>query len=199
MLTVYGDIMSGNCYKVKLLLELLDLPYNWVHIDIVKRESRTPDFLAKNPNGRIPLLELNPGVFLPESNAILHYLADSTVYLPQDKLCHARVLQWMFFEQYSHEPFIATSRYWIKFLRQEEQYQEELEKKRGPGYAALDVMEQHLTLKPYFVGGHCTIADIALYAYTHVAHEGGFSLSNYSAIREWLKRVEAQSGYVPMV
>ena len=199
MLNVYGDTMSGNCYKVKLLLELLNVSYDWVHIDIVKRESRTPDFLAKNPNGRIPVLEINPGVFLPESNAILHYLADSTDYLPQDKLCHARVLQWMFFEQYSHEPFIATSRYWIKFLKQEEQYQEELEKKRGPGYAALDVMEQHLKFEPYFVGRHCTIADIALYAYTHVAHEGGFSLSNYLAIREWLKRVEAQSGYVPMV
>lgn len=101
MLTVYGDVMSGNCYKVKLLLELLDLPHNWVQVDIVRGESRTPDFLAKNPNGRIPVLEFKPEAFLPESNAILHYLADSTDYLPQDRLFHARVLQWMFFEQYS--------------------------------------------------------------------------------------------------
>ena len=119
MLRVYGDIVSGNCFKVRLLLELLHRPYEWVHVDILKRQSRTPAFLAMNPNGRFPLLEFEPGAYLPESNAILHFLAEGSDYLPQNRLAHARVLQWMFFEQYPHEPYIATSRFWIKFLEQE--------------------------------------------------------------------------------
>src|SRR5690348_12892344 len=145
MLRVYGDILSGNCYKIKLLLKLLGLTHDWVPVDIVRGETRTPEFLARNANGRVPVLEIEPGIHLAESNAILHYLADGTPFLPTERLLHAQVLQWMFFEQYSHEPFIATSRYWILFLGKEEEYRDELAKKRGPGYAALDVMERRLT------------------------------------------------------
>jgi glutathione S-transferase len=163
-----------------------------------KGESRTPAFLAKNPNGRIPLLEFEPGAYLPESNAILHFLAEGSDYLPAEPLAHARVLQWMFFEQYSHEPYIATSRFWIKFLKQEEAYRDKLAERREGGYAALGVMEQHLAGAPYFATERCTIADIALYAYTHVAHEGGFSLAEYPAVRAWIGRLEATPGYVPM-
>ena len=197
MLTVYGDIRSGNCYKVKLLLQFLRRPHEWVHVDIIKGESRTAAFLAKNPSGRIPLLEIEPDSYLPESDAILH-LAEGTGYLPADRLEHARVLQWMFFEQNNHEPYIATSRFRIKFLKQEEAYREELSKRRAGGYAALGVMEQHLAHASYFVGARCTIADIALYAYTHVAHEGGFSLAEFPAVRGWIERIEGEPGYLAM-
>ena len=192
MLKVYGNLMSGNCYKVKLLLTQLEMPFEWIDIDILKGESRTPDFLAKNPNGRIPVLEIEPGRFLSESNAILYYLSEGTDLLPKDHLQRSQVLQWLFFEQYSHEPYIATSRFLIHFLGKADEYKEELEKKREHGYAALDVMEKHLANHNYFVAERYTIADIALYAYTHVAHEGGFDLSKYQAIPAWLERVKSQ-------
>jgi glutathione S-transferase len=198
MLRIYGDVLSGNCYKVKLLAGLLGLAYDWVHVNITKGESRTAAFLAMTPNGRIPVLEYAPGAYLAESNAILHYLAEGSPFLPTDRLAHAQVLQWMFFEQYSHEPYIATSRYWIKYLNARDAYHEQLELKREPGYAALGVMERRLRRAPFFVSDRATIADVALYAYTHVAHEGDFSLDGYPAIRHWLGRVEALPGYRPM-
>ena len=198
MLKVYGDVYSGNCFKVKLILKQLNQPYEWIHVNILEKETRTVEFLAKNPNGRIPLLELDNGVMLAESNAILHYLAEGSAFLPDDRLARAQVLQWMFFEQYSHEPFIATARYIVRYLGRPAEHEERLQQKMLPGYQALDVMEQHLKARLFFVGGRYSIADIALYAYTHVAHEGGFDLANYAAVRAWIDRVRAQPGYVEM-
>lgn len=198
MLKLYGDRISGNCYKPALLLDQLGCSFEWVPVDILRGETRTPEFLAMNPNGRVPVLEVEPGRFLAESNAILVYLAEGTPFLPSDPFERAQVLQWLFFEQYSHEPYIATSRYWRSVLNQAERYRAELDAKRLGGYAALDVMEGVLSRRDWFVGGRYTVADIALYAYTHVADEGGFDLAAYPAIRAWLGRVEAQPGYKPM-
>ena len=198
MLKVYGDVYSGNCFKVKLILKQLNLPVEWIHVNILEKETRTAEFLARNPNGRIPLLELEDGVLLAESNAILHYLAEGSALLPDDRLARAQVLQWMFFEQYSHEPFIATARYIVRYLGRPAEHEERLQQKMLPGYQALDVMEQHLKGRLFFVGGRYSIADIALYAYTHVAHEGGFDLTKYTAVRAWIDRVRAQPGYVEM-
>jgi glutathione S-transferase len=195
---VYGDVYSGNCFKVKLLLSHLALPHEWVHVDILKKETRTPEFLAKNPNGKIPLIEIEPGTFLSESSAILAYLAEGTSFLPKDRLERARVFQWMSFEQYSHEPYIATARFIIRYLGRPSRLEESLQQKMAPGYQALDVMEQHLTSRAFFVAERYTIADIALYAYTHVAQEGGFDLSKYSGIASWMVRVQSQTGYVGM-
>jgi glutathione S-transferase len=196
MYRLYDYLPSGNGYKVRLLLHQLDIPFRLVELDIVKGLTRTPEFLDKNPNGRIPTLEIEPGVFLPESNAILFYLADNTPFFPTDRLERARVMQWMCFEQYSHEPNIATSRFWRHYLGVTEERRAAFEQKRVLGYAALGVMEQHLAPRTFFVGERYSIADIALYAYTHVADEGGFDLSPYPAIRAWLERVRAQPGYV---
>jgi len=198
MLRVYGDLQSGNCYKVKLLLAYLGLPHEWVHVDILKGESRTPEFLARNPNGKIPTLEIGPGDYLWESNAILYYLADGTDFRPSTRVLRARVLQWQSFEQYSHEPYIAVARYIEKYLGLPEARRAEYEAKRAGGYRALGVMEQHLAARDFFVGAHATIADVSLYAYTHVAHEGGFSLSDYPAVRRWCARLAALPGYVTM-
>lgn len=199
MLTLYDNLSSGNGYKVRLLLHQLDIPYKRVELDIDRRETRTPDFLKKNPNGRIPTLELEDGTCLPESNAILFYLAEGTSLLPSERLPRAQVLQWMFFEQYNHEPNIATSRYWLTHgvpITPERKMILELKKKAGN--EALGVMEQHLAAHPFFVAGRYTIADITLYAYTHVAHEGGFPLEPYPAIRAWLDRVAAQPRHIPI-
>lgn len=198
MLKVYGDVQSGNCYKVKLLLTQLGLPHQWIFTDIRTGATRTPEFLAKNPNGRIPLAEIAPGQFLAESNAILWYLAEGTPFVPGDRLHRAHALQWMFFEQYNHEPNIATSRYYMTFLGQPETYREEIARRVKPGYAALGVMERHLSEHQYFAAGRYSIADIALYAYTHVAHEGGFDLKGFPAVRDWLARIRNQPNYVGM-
>ena len=198
MLRLYDYLSSGNGYKVRLLLAHLGTPFERIELDILKGETRTPAFLAKNPNGRIPVLETENGRFLAESNAILLYLADGTPYVPMDRFERAKVLQWMFFEQYSHEPNIATSRFWLHFQELTPERQAALEQKRVQGYAALDVMERHLQTRPFFVGGRYTIADIALYAYTHVAPEGGFALERYPAIQDWLGRVAAQPGHIPI-
>ncbi|HSW11413.1 MAG TPA: glutathione S-transferase family protein [Solimonas sp.] len=198
MLKVYGDIYSGNCYKIRLLAAQLGIAHEWRHVDILQKQTRTPEFLAKNPNGRIPLLQLDSGECLAESNAILHYLAEGSALLPADRLLHAQVLQWMFFEQYSHEPYIATSRYIIRYLgRPPEQEARLLERVPG-GKAALAVMDRHLQDHTFFVGARYSIADIALYAYTHVAHEGGFDLEPYVALRAWLARVASQPCYAGM-
>ena len=190
---------SGNCYKVRLAAHRLGLPLELIDVDILKGESRTEDFLARNPNGRVPTLELNDGRYLAESNAIMFYLAEGTPLLPADRFARAQALQWMFFEQYSHEPYIAVARFWhsIKPGGREER------KDRFPewherGHQALAVMERHLSMRDWFAGSACSIADIALYAYTHVAHEGDFDLAPYKAIGAWMERVRAEPGHVPM-
>jgi glutathione S-transferase len=198
MLRVFGDIYSGNCYKVKLLLQQLGLQYKWVDVDITKKQSRTPEFLRMNPNGQIPVLEATPGVFLPESNAILHYLADGSRFLPTDRLEHAQVLQWVFFEQYTHEPSVASARYIVRYLGRPAEHEQLLQRKISQGYEALALMEEHLRSHAFFVAERYSIADIALYAYTHVAHEGGFDLAPYNAIQKWLSLVREQPGYVGM-
>lgn len=197
MLTLYDYLPSGNGFKVRLLLRQLERPFQLIETDILAGESQTPDFLALNPNGRIPVL-VDGETVLAESNAILFYLAEGTAFLPDDRLGRARVLQWMFFEQYSHEPFIATSRFIIKYLGNPPEKQVSLKGKRAGGYKALDVMEHHLADNHFFANDAYSIADIALYAYTHVADEGGFDLSAYLKINEWLRRVEQTTAFVPM-
>lgn len=192
MLRLYDFLPSGNGYKVRLLLSQLDIAFERIELNILKGETRTPEFLTKNPNGRIPVLETQPGQFLAESNAILFYLSQGTQFLPDDHFLRSQVLQWLFFEQYSHEPYIATSRFWISILGKSEEYRDALEQKRPLGYAALTVMENYLKSRTFFVGERYTIADIALFAYTHVAFEGGFNLTNFSAINNWLERVKSQ-------
>lgn len=195
---LYDDPMSGNGYKVRLLLAHLSMPYQYVTIDILRGESRTEDFLKKNLNGRIPVLELDDGEFLPESNAILYFLAQGTRYWPSEAYAQAQVMQWLFFEQYSHEPNIATPRFWLKkeALHGTPYDQKLMALKQQSGNQALSVMNQHLESRLFFVGEKYTIADIALYAYTHVADEGGFDLSNYPAVSLWLERIREQPGYV---
>jgi len=195
---LYDFLPSGNGYKVRLLLHQLGLPFERVEVDILSGATRRPEFLAKNPNGRIPLLELEDGRLLAESNAILFYLADGTPFLPGERFARAQVLQWMCFEQYSHEPNVATSRFWLQHLERTPERRAALVDKRRQGDAALAVMEQHLATHEYFVAGRYSIADIALYAYTHVADEGGFDLAPYPAIRAWLVRVAGQPGHVPI-
>ena len=189
----YGE--SGNGYKVRLLLRQLGRPFKWRELDIVRGETHTPEFLAKNPNGKIPLLELEDGSCLAESNAILWYLAEGSAFLPDEPLDRAHVLQWMSFEQYSHEPNIAVLRFWAHTDRLGQQPDVEREK-RSKGEFALGVMEEHLMARTFFVAERYTIADIALYAYTHVAEQGGFSLTPYPATRAWLDRVRAQPAHV---
>ena len=196
MLRLYDYLPSGNGYKVRLLLTQLEIPFERIELDIVTGETRTPEFLAINPNGRIPTLEIEPDKLLSESNAIMSYLAEGTPFLPNDRYARAQLLQWMFFEQYNHEPNIATSRYWIQHLELTAERKAGLEQKRPLGYAALAVMEQHLATRSFFVNEQYTIADIALYAYTHVADEGGFDLSRYPAIRAWLERVRTQPRHI---
>ena len=199
MPTLYDNLDSGNGYKVRLVLAQLGIAYRRIELDILKRETRTAEFLKKNPNGRIPTLELDDGTCLPESNAIIFYLADGTPLLPNDRLQRAQVLRWMFFEQYSHEPNIATVRFWMHLLPSLTELQKaQIQPKREAGYAALDIMESHLEANDFFVAGRYTIADVALYAYTHVAEEGGFDLARYSAIQRWFGRVAAQPGYIPI-
>ena len=198
MYKVYGDYRSGNCYKVKLALHLLDIPYEWVAVDILKGETRSEAFLAKNPNGKIPVLELEDGTCLWESNAILNFLAEGSEFLPGEPRLRTQVLQWQFFEQYSHEPYIAVARFIQLYQGRPAEREEEFKVCQVRGYKALKVMEQQLSRTPYLVGEHCSIADIALYAYTHVAHEGGFDLSGFPAINAWLARVASHPRHVGM-
>ncbi len=190
---------SGNCYKVRLTAHRLGLPLELVDIDILKGESRSEDFLRRNPNGRVPTVEFEDGRILAESNAIMFYLAEGTPLLPADRFARAQALQWMFFEQYSHEPYIAVARFWhsIKPGGREEK-KASFPEWHERGYQALSVMERHLSAREWFAGDDCSIADIALYAYTHVAHEGGFDLSPYGAIKGWMTRLSAQPNHVPM-
>jgi glutathione S-transferase len=198
MLTLYDYLDSGNGYKVRLLLAQLDRRYRRVDLDIMAGRTRTPEFLAKNPNGRIPMLELDSGVCLPESNAILWYLGYGSSFVPDEPLAQAQVLQWMFFEQYSHEPYVATPRFILKHLPADSRRREELPDRLARGRAALGVMETHLKTNRFFIGDRYTIADIALYAYTHVAHEAQLDLTPFAAVRSWLQRVASQPRHIPI-
>ncbi len=196
---LYDYLPSGNGYKVRLVLRQLGLAYELVELDIKRGATRTPEFLARNPNGRIPLLEMPGRGYLAESHAIIWYLAEGSPLVPQDRLERARMWQWMCFEQYNLEPNIGTARFWIASLgKTEAELGEKLEEKRRNGNAALAVLEQGLAGRDFLVGGGYSLADIALYAYTHVAPEGGFPLDSYPAIRAWCGRVAAQPGHVPI-
>ncbi|WP_416897904.1 MAG: glutathione S-transferase family protein [Minwuia sp.] len=190
MLKLYDNADSGNGYKVRLLLNWLERPFERVELDIFAGASRTPEFLALNPNGRIPTLQMEDGHCLAESGAILFYLAEDTPYWPTDKRARSEVLQWMFFEQYSHEPFIAVLRAWTRHGPMTDDRRSQWAAREKGGYAALDVMEGHLKDRKFLVGERPTIADIALFAYTHVADQGGFDLTGYPAVRAWIARIE---------
>jgi glutathione S-transferase len=197
MHTLYSMQRSGNSYKVRLALARLGIPYKLVEVNILQGESRTPEFLAKNPSGQIPLLEVAPGRYLAESNAILWYVAGGTTLAPDDRIGRAEALQWMFFEQHSLEPNIGAAFFWLALIKGGRDLQQHaLEDWMENGYRALSVMEMHLMGHRYFVADHFTIADIALYAYTHLAHECDFDLTRFPSIRRWLDRVAAEPGHV---
>ena len=198
---IFGDLGSGNCLKVKYTADHLGLPYTWVHVDIMKGETRTPEFLARvNANGRIPVLQ-DGDKFLPESNAACWYLASGTPLIPEDRFAQADVLRWLFWEQYNHEPNVATLRFWFGWIgeaRFSDFQRAALPLKREAGLAALKLMDEHLAAQEYFVAGRFSIADIVLYAYTHTCEEGGYRLADYPAVADWLARVAAQPGHVAL-
>lgn len=205
MLTLHEDPRSGNCFKIKLTAALLGLPLATRAYDIMKGETRTPEFLAGvNANGRIPVLQIGEGSearFLPESNAACWYLAHGSALIPTDRFAQADMLRWMFFEQYNHEPNVATLRFWLRFVGEvnlSEQQRAQIPAKRMAGCAALELMDKHLASSAFFCGEVVTLADIALFAYTHVAEEGGFGLGDYPHVQSWIARVEALSGFIPM-
>jgi glutathione S-transferase len=195
---LYGMTGSGNCWKPAVLMKQLDEPFEWVEMNLLKGESRAPEFLAKNANGKVPLLQLADGRALAESNAMLCYLAEGSDYFPADRWQRAKILEWLFFEQYSHEPYIATVRWWVHFLHKQDEWRDKIAEAMKKGHAALMVMERQLEQTPFLAGARYSIADIALYAYTHVAHQGGYDLTAYPAIRAWLQRVEAQPRFEKM-
>ena len=199
MFTLYSMQRSGNSYKVRLALARLGIPYRLVEIDILQGESRTPEFLAKNPSGQVPLLEVAPSRHLAESNAILWYVAGGTNLAPEDRIDRAEALQWMFFEQHSLEPNIGAAYFWLCLIKGGRELQSHaLEDWMENGYRTLGVMETHLARHDFFAAGHFTIADIALYAYTHVAEQCDFELTRFPAVRAWLARVADEPGYVAM-
>jgi glutathione S-transferase len=195
---LYNSAVSGNCYKVRLLFALLGLEHETVEMSVVDRSNRREVLGDLNPGLRVPTLVLDDGRPLAESNAILWYFGDGTGYVPTDPYERAQVLQWQFFEQYQHEPAIAVARFWLMYSGTPERFEDQLPEKVKAGYVALDAMEHHLDGRTFLVGERYSIADISLYAYTHVAHEGGFDLDPYPAIRAWLERVAAQPGHVPI-
>ena len=195
---IYGDSRSGNCYKIQLLLSLLGKSCDWEEVDILAGDTQTDAFKQKNPNGKIPLMELDDGRLMSESNAILHYIAAGSPLIPSSTFDYAKMLQWQFFEQYSHEPYIAVCRFIQLYLGLPEDRQAEYEQKQQGGYKALDVMEQQLQTSPYLVGEKLTLADISLFAYTHVAHEGGFSLDDYPAVKNWITLIKDQKQFISM-
>ncbi len=198
MYRLYGLTGSGNCYKPRLLLGHLGKSYDWIEIPSKMVVPRTSEFLAINPAGKVPVLEIGPGEFLPESNAILYYLARGTNLFPQDRLDRAQVLRWMFFEQNNHEPYLAVARSIYKYYAAGHERYNELPKLHELGYHALDVMEQQLGDHEFMVGENYTIADISLFAYTHVAPDGGFDLAPYPAVKAWIERVKSQPGFVKL-
>jgi len=198
MITVYGFSASGNCHKLRLLLEQLGREYQWDEVDSSRGETRTPEFLAKNPNGRVPIIELDDGRVMAESNAILFWLAEGTPYLPEDSWQRAQALSWMFFEQYSHEPYVAVARFIRGWTPLDSPRRASLPELQQRGHQALAVMERHLSAAAWFSGPDYGIADIALFGYTDVADEGGFDLVAYPAVRDWLARVRATPGFIAM-
>ncbi|MFP5307281.1 MAG: glutathione S-transferase family protein [Gammaproteobacteria bacterium] len=198
MYTLYGMTGSGNCYKPALAMSQLGIAFRWQEVEMLKGATRSPEYLALNPNGKVPLLRLPDGRLLAESNAMLCYLAEGSSLLPAERYARALVLQWLFFEQYSHEPYIATVRFWVRYLHKQDEWRAKIGEAMEKGYAALGVMEQQLGRTPFIAGEDYTIADIALYAYTHVADQGGYALESYPQVRAWLQRVAQQPGYVPM-
>ncbi len=199
MFTLYSMQWSGNCYKVRLALAQLGIPYRLIELDIVKGDTRTPEFLARNPSGRVPLLEVGPDRYLPESNAILWYIAGGTALAPEARIDRAEALQWMFFEQNSLEPNLGQARFWLTLVKGGRDLQmHALEDWMEKGYQALRLMNSHLEKRRFFVADRYTIADIALYAYTHCAQESDFNLTPFPALRAWLDRVAAQPDHVAM-
>lgn len=204
-LTLHEDPRSGNCYKIKLTAALLGVPIETRAYDIMKGETRTPEFLATvNANGRIPVLQIGEGSaarFLPESNAACWYLAHGSALIPQERFAQADMLRWMFFEQYNHEPNLATLRFWLRFVGEANlsaEQRAQIMPKRMAGCGALDLMNRHLEANAFFSGGAVSLADIALFAYTHVAEEGGFGLGDYPHILSWIARVQALPGFAAM-
>ena len=195
---IYGDIYSGNCYKLKLICALLGIEHEWIPVDIMRGETREDHFLALNPVGQIPICVTDDGQTLTESNAILYYLAKGSDFWPTDRLAQTRVLEWQFFEQYSHEPSIAVARFIVVYQGLPDDRRREYEAKLKAGYRALDLMERHLEDQRFLVGQTCSIADVSLFAYTHVAEEGGFDLSSYPAIGAWIASIQQLPGYVAM-
>jgi len=198
MYQVFADELSGNCYKIKLLMAFLQIEHQWHHVNILAGETTKDDFKKKNTNGKIPVLQISESEYLSESNAILNFLAEGSSFLPDSGFQRAKVLQWQFFEQYSHEPYIAVARYINKYLGLPKDRLEEYHSKQQGGHKALSVMEQQLSQTPFLVGKQITIADISLYAYTQVAHEGGFDLTKYPNIQNWISGIEKLPRYVPM-
>ena len=196
MLLLYNSPISGNCYKVRLLLAHLGIPYERRDVDVIDRSDRPELLGGLNPALRVPTIVLDDGRPLAESNAILWYFGDGSRFVPADAYERAQILQWQFFEQYEHEPTLAVVRFWLAYSGEPERYADRIESRRAAGYQALDAMERHLAGRDWLVGGTMTLADIALYAYTHVAHEGGFDLERYPAIRAWLGHVAAAPGHV---
>ena len=198
IIRLFGDSRSGNCYKPALLMRLTGQPFEWVETDVMAQQTRSPEFLQLNPNGKVPLLQMADGRCLAESNAMLLHLSRNTRWFPNDPWQQALTWQWLFFEQYSHEPYIAVARFVSFFQGREAEEAERLLVLRERGYQALAIMDQVLQKSLFFAGEQPTVADIALYAYTHVAHEGGFDLAAFNAIGEWLERLESQSGWQSM-
>jgi glutathione S-transferase len=200
MLVLHQMQMSGNCYKVRLTARQLGIPIALKEYPLHGGETRKPAFLAKNPNGRVPMLEFEDGRTLPESDAIIWYLAEGTKLAPESKWDRAQALSWMFFEQYSHEPYIAVARFWLKFAAKEDlaKKQHLVAEWHDKGNAALGVMNTHLKQHDWFGGPRYSTADIALYGYTHSAADGGFDLAEYPAVTKWLARVAAQPGHIPL-
>jgi glutathione S-transferase len=200
-LVLHEDPVSGNCYKIRLTAALVGLPLERRSYDITKGETRTPEFLANvNANGRIPVLQVG-NRFLPESNAACWFLAEGSALVPADRFDRADCLRWMFFEQYNHEPNVATLRFWLEFVGEAnltEMQRAQVPLKRAGGEAALALMDDHLSRQQWLVGNQVTVADVALFAYTHVSEDGGFRLADYPAIRAWLSRIEALPCFVPM-
>lgn len=198
MPVVYGDMLSGNCYKIALLLSHLEIDYEWKDVDVTQGETRTEAFLDLNPAGQIPVVILDDRTILTQSNAILNYFADQTPLLPTDRILRTRILEWQFFEQYSHEPNIAVRRFINKYLNMPDDRVADYHAREEGSYRALQVMENRLAEHEYLVGDAYTIADISLYAYTHVADQAGLDLSRYPGVIRWLKLVRTQTGYISM-
>lgn len=198
MYRLYNFPLSGNCYKVRLLLTQLDVPFTCVPVNILNQESRLPDFLQKNPNGKVPVLETEPDVYLVESNAILTYLAEGTDFLPSTPSDRYDVMRWLFFEQSSLGANLSRPRFWVSVAKQAEKFADLIDYHHRLGNAALDVLEQHLKSRSFLVADRYTIADIAVFSYVHVAHEGNYDIKQFPTIQQWVERVKLQPNYIPI-